>query len=161
AYLGPASYREYHALAEEAVPRLRARHLGVDSPKNLIFVPGVMGSLLDSEELGGIWWIDLRSLGHIDRLRLARGGLKDAESDARIRAFNVDVSYEPFGKAVLKRDDFGHVALPYDWRKPLDHCADGLREKVLELHAGNGSKPVHLVAHSMGGLVVRAALRLF
>jgi pimeloyl-ACP methyl ester carboxylesterase len=120
-----------------------------------------MGSLLDSEELGGVWWLDLRNLKHIDRLRLARGGLKDAESEARIRAFNIDVSYEPFRKAVLQRDDFGHVALPYDWRKPLDHCAAGLREKIVELHAANKGQPIHLVAHSMGGLVVRAALRQY
>lgn len=64
-YLGDEAFSEYAALAERMRPKLAGAHLGVDSPKNLVFVPGVMGSLLKSNTLGGVWWIDLRALGHL------------------------------------------------------------------------------------------------
>lgn len=66
-YFGEAVFDEYARLAE----RLDLQRLSVSHPTNLLFVPGVMGSLLLSRTKGGIWWIDLRNLQHIDDLRLA------------------------------------------------------------------------------------------
>lgn len=54
--------------------------------------------------------------------------------------------------------DFSHEIFAYDWRKSVRHSANALRDTVLRLHQENGGSPVHLVAHSMGGLVVRATL---
>ncbi len=154
AYLGDAGYREYAALAG----KLDTIHLGVSAPKNLIFVPGVMGSLLHSTTKGGVWWIDARTRDHINDLGLSDDGQQDADPNNGIEPFSTDPSYEPFNLAVLNRDDFGHVLFPYDWRKPLSNSAASLRDLVSGFHAKNGGQPVHLVAHSMGGLMVRTTL---
>jgi pimeloyl-ACP methyl ester carboxylesterase len=154
ALFGNAGYEEYRAVAE----RLDEQHLSIRTPPNLVFVPGVMGSLLQSQTKGGIWWVDARTRHHIDDLRLAPGGAEDADPNNRITPCSTDPSYEPFLTAILQRDDFGHIVFPYDWRKSLLLSAAALKERVLQLHAVNGNRPVHLVAHSMGGLLVRTTL---
>jgi pimeloyl-ACP methyl ester carboxylesterase len=79
----------------------------------------------------------------------------------QVSAFAVDTSYEPFALAVLARDDFGHRHFAYDWRKLYSHNTKALRDLILKMHETNGGYPVHLVAHSMGGLMVRATLKQF
>jgi pimeloyl-ACP methyl ester carboxylesterase len=153
-YLGPVAFGEYRSLAT----RLDTAHLGVGAPKNLIFVPGVMGSLLHSDTKGGVWWVDIRTRRHIDDLRLSADGSEDADPNNQVLPFSVDTSYEPFLSAVLEREDFGHVTFPYDWRKPLSFSAGRLAGLIRKTYETNGNNPVHLVAHSMGGLLVRAAL---
>ncbi len=50
------------------------------------------------------------------------------------------------------------VRFPYDWRVPIEDSADGLAEVVREQLRDNPGLPVRLLAHSMGGLVVRAMI---
>jgi pimeloyl-ACP methyl ester carboxylesterase len=154
--LGRNALSEYRALASE----LDESHLGVEHPKNLVFVPGVMGSLLMSKTKGGIWWIDVRTRHHIEDLALSHDGTSDASSDHAIVPVTTDPSYEAFLVAVLK-SRFGHEVFPYDWRKPLGQSAAALRDLIHRLHAQNGGAPVHLVGHSMGGLMIRTTLMLF
>ncbi len=154
AYLGQEAFGEYRNIAA----KWDSGHLGIQAPKNLIFVPGIMGSLLLSKTKGGVWWIDVRTRQHINDLALAPDGLEDADPANQIEPFSSDPTYEPFLTAVLARDDFGHEVFPFDWRKPLHLSATALKDLVNRLYSGNGNRPVHLVAHSMGGLVVRAAL---
>ncbi len=156
-FLGGPAYEEYAEIARRVRRAAGQEHLaGVD--KNLIFIPGVMGSQLTSEELGGVWWIDARTREHLDHLRLNPDGTESADPKHQVSPFTTDPSYEPFRAAVLERDDFGHVVCPYDWRMSLARSASRLRDQVLQLFEGNGGKKVHLVAHSMGGLLVRATL---
>jgi len=152
AYLGLRVFEEFQGLAARA-----REHLG-GRPPNLIFVPGVMGSLLLSQSLGGIWWIDVRTLKHLDDLRLSPDGLSDANPGHVISPCATDTVYEPFLTALLERDDFAHVGFPYDWRKPLFASAQALRDRIVDLHAASGGDAIHLVAHSMGGLLVRMTL---
>jgi pimeloyl-ACP methyl ester carboxylesterase len=154
-YLGQEAYAEYRALAAYRLP---GEHLGITAARNLVFIPGVMGTLLQSSSKGGIWWVDVRTRHHIDDLRLDPSGRRDADPDNAIVPSTVDTSYEPFLTAVLGRDDLGHVLYPYDWRKPLWLSSAALRDLVIGLYEQNGNQPVHLVAHSMGGLIVQAAL---
>jgi pimeloyl-ACP methyl ester carboxylesterase len=153
-YLGDAAYNEYRRLADQ----LDIGHLAFGAPKNLIFVPGVMGSLLQSRTRGGIWWIDVRTRERIDQLGLSPDGIQDADPANDIVPATTDPSYDPFLAAILQQDDFGHEMFPYDWRKPLKLSTAALRDLVFKLHTENGGSPVHLVAHSMGGLMVRATL---
>ncbi|GGW67690.1 hypothetical protein GCM10010381_60830 [Streptomyces xantholiticus] len=153
--LGTAAYNE---LSELAGPP-PAQHLADASPTNLIFVPGVMGSILASTGLGGIWWLDIRSRDRIDSLALASDGQSDAHPSFKIQPVAVDASYEGFLFAAERRNDVQPLAFPYDWRKPLHTSADRLHETVLAQHAETHPRhPINLVAHSMGGLVVRTAL---
>ena len=102
--------------------------------------------------------MDVRTRRHIDDLRLAPDGQHDADVNNQVVPCAVDPSYEPFLTAVLGRDDFGHEVFAYDWRKPLALSAAILRDLVLQVYEGNGHAPVRLVAHSMGGLMVRTTL---
>jgi pimeloyl-ACP methyl ester carboxylesterase len=158
ARLGDAAFEEYRDLARRTKDAMSKKHLGPKTAKNLIFVPGIMGSLLHSQYYAGVWWIDLRALGSLNKLRLAPNGMEDAEPSFDVAAFNVDQTYDPFLFAAMVRDDVGLVRFPYDWRKPIAHSSDAFRDLVNHTWASNGQKPVHVVAHSMGGLVIRAAL---
>jgi len=153
-YFGTDGYDEYRRIAR----RLDTQHLSIQAPRNLVFVPGVMGSLLISQSKGGIWWVDVRTRKHLNDLRLAPDGQNDADPSHQIAPTTTDPSYEPFLTAVLAREEFGHEVFAYDWRKPLRASTTRLRDLILELHRANGGQPVHLVAHSMGGLVIRATL---
>lgn len=153
--LGDAAFAEYKALASR---RSSSAHLGADAPRNTVFVPGVMGSMLVSRGLGGFWWVDVRTRGHLNDLRLSPDGQRDARPEHDVVAMTTDPLYEPFLAALLDRDDFGHVIFPYDWRKPLAASARAFADLVLRLSADLNGDPVHIVAHSMGGLVVRTAL---
>lgn len=83
AYLGRDAYEEFKEIANKIVPKLDDKnHLDIDTPKNLIFVPGVMGSLLMSKGLGGVWWINALDPNRIDQLRLASNGEVDEDPRA-------------------------------------------------------------------------------
>lgn len=159
AYLGAAAFDDYAALAQQLRGQLDQLHLGPDSPKNLLFVPGVMGSMLQSHGLGGLWWIDIaRGWDKLNKLGLQPDGAADIDRSYDIRPSEIDIIYAPFRMAALQREDFGYDVLAYDWRKPLSLSTARMRDKIVELHASNGEQPVHLVAHSMGGLLTRATL---
>ena len=152
--LGQAGLDDYRRLAGST----DSSHLSIEHATNLVFVPGVTGSLLRSRTMGGVWWLDLRSLNRLNNLRLQSDGLHDASAGDAIVPFAVDTTYEPFLTAVLNHPDFGHEVFPYDWRKPLAASTDALRDLIEATYAHNGHQPVHLVAHSMGGLLVRHTL---
>ena len=154
AFLGTRAFADYRRLAGG----VDTRHLAVSSPTNLIFLPGIMGSQLNSRTRGGVWWLDVRNLDKIDRLRLAPDGSTDADPQDAVVPFTTDPTYDPFLVAVLAEDRLGHELFAYDWRKPLAAGTAALKKKIEEIHAGNGGREVHLVAHSMGGLLVRATL---
>lgn len=154
AYLGDAAFAEYERLATKIET---GAHLARGHRPNLVFVPGVMGSLLLSRAKGGIWWIDARSAKHLDDLGLAGNGATDRDPDDDVAPCTTDPIYEPFLASVLANPDFGHVTFPYDWRKSLRRSTEAFRDRVRECRDKNGG-PVNVVAHSMGGLLVRAAL---
>jgi pimeloyl-ACP methyl ester carboxylesterase len=69
-------------------------------------------------------------------------------------------AYEGFLAAVHSSGDFSHRALAYDWRKALRSSAEGIRKTVIRTSDDLG-EPVHIVAHSMGGLLARTTLMTF
>ncbi len=146
------------ALREFARHRADSNHLGA-GPKNIVFAPGVMGSTLQSNGLGGVWWLDvLRARDKLNQLQLNADGRGDVDPDADVQPGAVDLSYVAFRKAIAVSANFGgSVQFPYDWRKPLRASADRLRDVILQTASDYG-KRVHLVGHSMGGLMIRAAL---
>jgi hypothetical protein len=115
-----------------------------------VVLPGTMGSGLSAG--GRPVWLDYRAL--------LRGGLGDIAIDRpEISADHlIDDFYGPlleFLAATHRVEVF-----PYDWRQSVRTAAARLAnalEQWLPL-AEQAGQPVHLVAHSMGGLVVRAMI---
>ncbi|MEV6357307.1 alpha/beta fold hydrolase [Streptomyces hydrogenans] len=153
-FLGSAAYTE---LAELAGPAPQ-EHLATTAGSSILFVPGVMGSILVSKGLSGVWWLDIRNRKRIDSLALAPDGKNDAHPSFKVAPSALDMSYEGFLIAAAARQEHEPDNFPYDWRKPLSTSADELHQTILAASADTPGRPVHLVAHSMGGLVVRTAL---
>ena len=57
-------------------------------------IAGVMGSLLDNQESGGVWWIDVRARDRLDDLRLPPSGEFDPPSRYE-STVPIDPGYEP------------------------------------------------------------------
>ncbi|MFJ9822187.1 lipase family alpha/beta hydrolase [Streptomyces sp. NPDC101151] len=153
--LGRTAFEELREIAGPA----QGDHLADDGPANMIFVPGVMGSYLASEALGGMWWIDILSRSHINNLALAPHGLTDIDPRFKVEPVTVAPTYTGFLAAAMRRPNLSHRTFAYDWRKPLHVSADKLHDRITTTPAdASHGQPVHLVAHSMGGLVVRTAL---
>src|SRR6516165_8032232 len=114
--LGEPAYADLLKLAKEWFDGF---HLSPDDPKNIIFVPGVMGSLLMNSSKAGIWWIDVRTRNFIDSLGLSPDGAGEADPENRIVPVTADPSYTPFLSAALKKQGLNHEIFSYDWRKSL------------------------------------------
>ncbi|MFE5594921.1 lipase family alpha/beta hydrolase [Streptomyces sp. NPDC056549] len=153
-FLGTRAHTE---LVDLAGPQPQ-EHLATTAGSSLVFVPGVMGSVLVSRGLGGVWWLDLKNRRRIDSLALAPDGTNDSHSAFRITPAALDMSYEGFLIAAAAHQDHDTQDFPYDWRKPLSTSADALHQTILAASATTPGQPVHVVAHSMGGLVLRTAL---
>lgn len=119
---------------------------GADRPV-VVVLPGVMGTCLDAD--GKRVWLDPVSL--------AAGGLRSIAFDAE-RVTAGELFGKTYGDVCEQLADSHRVLpFPYDWRQPLDVLGERLGT-FLELLLKQTAQPVRLLAHSMGGLVVRACI---
>jgi hypothetical protein len=146
AYFGANEYRDLAQLAREA----QSVAIPADAPRVYI-VPGIMGSQLGRVRRAplpnDILWLDPVdiSIGNLALLRLP--------GKAQIVSLGVVLFTYLRLKLHLRIAGFAPVFHDYDWRLGVDELGRGLAER---LRAENGR--VMIVAHSMGGLVSRAAL---
>ena len=114
----------------------------------VVVLPGVMGSHLQVDGGDRVWF---------DPLDIASGGLeKIAWGQSGVEAEELfGMSY---GKLCAELSRTHRVErFAYDWRQPLDVLADRLGEFLDRLQKDT-EQPIRLLAHSMGGLVVRACI---
>ena len=135
-------------------PRWRealARSRDSNRPRPLaVVLPGTMGSVLQQQ--GETIWIHYWRLlrGQLGRIGLDQPAVEP-----------VDLVGDFYGPMVefLARSHRVEI-FPYDWRRSVceaaDRLADALERWLPECE--RTAQPVHLVAHSMGGLVVRAMI---
>jgi CHAT domain-containing protein/pimeloyl-ACP methyl ester carboxylesterase len=151
--------REPTPIQARELARVRSASRGVVQPDSrpvVILLPGIMGSHLErraaAQPQGGgdrVWF---------DPLDLAAGGL------GRIRYGQPDVRpealFEMFYGDLTDYLEASHTVIrfPYDWRRPIQETADTLVPVVRQALDENPHQPVRLLAHSMGGLVVRAMI---
>jgi hypothetical protein len=114
----------------------------------VVVLPGVMGSHLWVRGQDRVWF---------DPLDIASGGLvkiewgqDTVEAEALFAMFYGKVSKYLAGSHRVE-------PFPYDWRQPLDVLAERLGE-FLDRLMKETQQPIRLLAHSMGGLVVRACI---
>jgi pimeloyl-ACP methyl ester carboxylesterase len=146
-YFGAAEYRELASLVRAA----RDTPIAVNAPQ-VIIVPGIMGSQLGLTRRAplppDILWIDPVDIA-AGRLAL----LKPAQDDGVIALGVVLYTYLRL-KLYLQAAGFGCSFHDYDWRLGVDVLGQALAARL----RAEPAKRVMLVAHSMGGLVSRAAL---
>ncbi|MFO1330464.1 MAG: CHAT domain-containing protein [Rubrivivax sp.] len=143
------SWRQCHDRMEE----LKAR--GQGARPLLLVLPGIMGSELSlkSGDADHPVWLSLQAmlLGQLRRLRVTQ---------VLEPTGVLSVAYERLLAAA--EDQFHVFSLPFDWRQSIDALGQDAARCLTELLDAAAKleppQPVHVLAHSMGGLVARLAL---
>jgi pimeloyl-ACP methyl ester carboxylesterase len=145
-YFGPENYAELRQLSRDVAAR------GVRGGPRVLILPGIMGSKIGKRRMLGlfddVYWFDPVDIGvgRLTELALGPSGSKFVA---------VGVMLIAYLKLKLRLRAAGYNAdfYPYDWRLSIPELGRQLARQ-LKLEGGD----VDLVAHSMGGLVARAAL---
>lgn len=144
AYFGEQEYRELRLLAMLAATRANPRGARV------IILPGIMGSRLSvmRDDAAHLIWLHPSAIGV--------GGLNDLALPGahEIRALGVMLPGYLKLKLSLEVAGFQPTFYPFDWRLDLNELARAFMRFIEDADASQ----VLVVAHSMGGLVARAAL---
>lgn len=141
---GASEFAELRRLSQEAAAR------SVRGGPRVLILPGIMGSKLGPSDNDAIW---------IDPIEIAFGKLSDLSLRRRSRAIKaIGVMLFAYLKLKLRLRIAGYDAdfHPFDWRRSVVDLGKGLAARIRA--EGTRGRLVHLVAHSMGGLVARAAL---
>lgn len=125
----------------------------------LIMLPGIMGSHLevnrqkpDTAGSGDRVWMDY--------LDLPRGGLKKIARDAP-DVFPEDLLEPAYGDLARYLEDSHRVVrFAYDWRIEIAANANRLGALVRQLLDAHPEQPLRLLAHGLGGLLVRAMIAM-
>ncbi|MDP9084251.1 MAG: alpha/beta fold hydrolase [Pseudomonadota bacterium] len=144
-YFGAPAYAELSDLAA-AAKRAKKSRIKKSRGTRVLILPGIMGSKLG--RAAEVLWID--------PLQIAAG---------RLTALSLpsEVAFKPMGvllfsyarlKLTLQIAGFDVAFHAYDWRTGLDQLGAQLAAKIAA-----DRRPVILVAHSMGALVARMAVR--
>jgi len=150
-YFGEEAYEDLRSLATRAQA---ARTRG--GPRVLI-LPGIMGSKLGKDRFifDDTIWVDPVDIiaGRLRQLSLV-GGSKDIEPLGVILLAYLKL------KLRLKQAGFDADFHPFDWRQNIPDLGKDLAARIRkETGPGSGRESLYLVAHSMGGLVSRAAFK--
>ncbi len=135
-------------------PRWRAavrRSSAATEPRPLaVVLPGTMGSALNVE--GESVWLNYWSLlrGGLTKIRMSATGVEPVDL--------IDDFYGPLLEFLARSHRVEILA--YDWRRSVRDAAERLADKLESLlpEIERTRQPVHIVAHSMGGLVTRAMI---
>ncbi len=142
-YFGERQYTDLQEMARSASTR------SVRGGPRVLILPGIMGSTLGAPRAlffnDTIW---------IDPVDIATGGLLQLKlPDAKNRPLGVVLFSYLKLKLCLKLAGYNADFHPYDWRQSLDRLGPELAARLKD-----EGPDVSLVAHSMGGLVSRAAI---
>lgn len=141
-------------LPPPAAPRCQAavaRSRANTKPRPIVVVlPGTMGSQLRADD--DTVWLDYWSLlkGGLKRLAMDRPGI--------LPVGLVDQFYGPLVEFLANSHQV--ELFPYDWRHSVRQAAARLADTLepLVAQAERSGQPIRVVAHSMGGLVVRSMI---
>ena len=149
----PAELTVFRALPSrfedlQALRRAASRDAQAADRPVVVVLPGVMGSHLQVNGSDRVWF---------DPLDIASGGLEKIGWD-RPKVEAEELFSKFYGRLCGELAKTHRVeTFPYDWRQPLDVLAERLGEFLARLMKQT-DKPIRLLAHSMGGLVVRACI---
>ncbi len=146
AYFGAEAYDELAGLARQALAAPINKHAPL-----VYLLPGLLGSRLGSTTAQGV------EVLWLDPLTVIAGKLRYLAIGKRrnVRPLGVMLPGYLKLKLSLQAAGFRVKLYPYDWRRSVQELGKQLAEELLHEPAGE----VMVVAHSMGGLVARAALQ--
>lgn len=145
-----AEFRTLEVLPSQVTKDSYVKRAELKVNRPVVFVlPGIMGSQLAVANRP-VW---------MSILELARGGFAHLASANEAEATGLLADgYEALCKHLTET----HIVMPfpYDWRRSIEVSAEILRKALDEIEplAAQAGQPIRLLAHSMGGLVVRAML---
>jgi hypothetical protein len=146
----PGHFEDMDALEEAAgIHAVQAKRGTVTTDLPVVVVlPGIMGSHL---------WVNRHDRVWFDPPAIAAGGLsKLAWGQQGVEAEKLFSMF--YGKLALHLAETHRIeTFPYDWRQPLDVLGERLGE-FLDGLLKQTTQPIRLLAHSMGGLVVRSCI---
>jgi hypothetical protein len=157
AHLGDGRYQRMHGMA---LKRNISRSIGRRKKGNVLVIHGIMGAELTVGGDGGsgdLTWVNAFRImrGWLDRLRLTEDGRAEFNAKFRVHASGIMKRY--YGELLLSlAENWDVQAFWFDWRKDLNLAADALNVRINECF---GDQPVHIVAHSMGGLAARTFIK--
>jgi phage gp36-like protein len=144
--IGPLSWAGKSSTGTRGGPNAVDRASVGDLPA-VILVPDVLASHLKigKERI----WLSRRSTSQFHRLALGSG--EKVEPDGLL-----DTSYGTLSSHLSATHEV--IEFAYDWRRPIEDGARDLAKSVAEAFAVREKQktPVRIVAHGMGGLLVRA-----
>lgn len=150
--------RELHAFfGEEEYTRLvrqasSAAAVTPDPDRVVLYVPGLMGTRLalprERPAPDNLLWLDPSDIHHGHLTLLAVPGPE------MLTCGLVPYSWLPL-KLALAAAGYTLRCFPYDWRCDLTETATAFAQEL----AGTEAREIHVIGHSMGGLIARAALR--
>ena len=132
------------------------RRRGSPPKGNIVFLHGITGADLAVSESGGkpkSVWVSIPQMvfGGIRKLKL--DGDAKHEFNSKLTVVPTGVNKQFYARAIVAlRAHWNVEPFAYDWRKDIDEASDKLADLIEARFPG---QPVHLVAHSMGGLVSR------
>ncbi len=147
-YFGPDLYRELSVLAGQSLQR------GVRGGPPVAILPGIMGSEISIRKGSSdqLIWVSYWQvfIGHTRSLSLGSGGDKTAHATGVLERY--------YTKLRLRLQSKGYDArfIPFDWRKSVAELGAELLTEISPAEKGR----IHVVCHSMGGLVTRAAAHI-
>lgn len=157
-HLGNSRYERMHRMALEQADTRSDR---AESKGNVVVLHGIMGgelSVTNSPTSSDLIWLSYWRIfrGWAARLRLEDDGVTGPYD---ISATGIMKDY--YGEILMKlqNQNWNVQAFWFDWRKDLKLAADELNKQIKEWFDDNS--PVHLIAHSMGGLVAHTFINKF
>jgi pimeloyl-ACP methyl ester carboxylesterase len=149
--------------------RTHARELP-DAQEVVVFIPGLLGTeLYQDEEKTDLVWFDLLETSKLDYSHelypgypLGWPGSKKFENVPQWKMLGTDKLgedlnfYGPVHTFFASKPDLYKIEyFSCDWRKSIDDNVMKLRQKIESVISIHGVSRVHLVAHSMGGLLAK------
>jgi pimeloyl-ACP methyl ester carboxylesterase len=154
ALLGATLADELERLAQAGAPSV----LAAEERPPVVVLPGITGSSLNNVigDTGLIWLNPLALIaGKLGLLQLDTTGRRDAAPGVRIVATGLLPTHYLLIQIHLRTlGGCDVLGFPFDWRRAPAAAVDDLRRLVLSQFRTSGQR-VHLVGHSMGGLVAR------
>lgn len=114
----------------------------------VIIVPGIMGSTLSNNKEDQ--WVDMRELNRGAIVKKLNIDAKKVDASGVIKKY-----YYQLAEHLSEKYDV--ITFQFDWRKSVQDAATQLKAQLEEYMQDSNTK-IHIVAHSMGGLVVRQCM---